>query len=140
MKLFKKVIFVVIILVSIFEMKSFAATGKINIEATRLRKENNTTSEILTNIYEGEKVEILEEKGEWVKIKYSGYTGLIKKEFVDISKNDNKENLTESKTENAKEDSNETINESILNSNEVKIIENCDKKRGEIFNFLPFST
>ena len=130
MKLFKKVIFILIVIVSILEIKSFASTGKINIEATRLRKENNTTSDVLTNIYKGEVVEIVEEKGEWVKIKYDDYTGFIKKEFVDIKettkteKNDNKTEKDEDKKETVSNYENtDKKEESSLEINQVKVIE-----------------
>ena len=87
MRSFKKIIIIFIMILSVFCVKAFANTGKINVSATRLRKENNTTSEIITKIYENEQVEILEELGEWVKVKYQKYTGYIKKEFVNITKN-----------------------------------------------------
>ena len=84
MKVFKKVLIILIMFISILSVKIYAKTGTINIDATRLRKENNTTSEILTNIYEDEEVEILEELGEWIKIKYKNQVGFIKKEFINV--------------------------------------------------------
>lgn len=85
MKRIKRIILISLITIYVFAINSFATTGTINIEATRVRKEKNTTSEILTNVYKNEKVEILDEDGEWVKIKYDNYTGYIKKEFVTIN-------------------------------------------------------
>ncbi len=84
MKDFKRIFVILIGFISILTIRSFASTGTINIEATRLRKQNNTTSDILTKIYKNEEVEIVEEVGEWVKIKYKEYTGYIKKQYVDI--------------------------------------------------------
>lgn len=85
MKKLKKVILISIILLYVLSIKTFADTGKVNIEATRIRKENNTTSEILTVIYEDDEVEILETKGEWLKIKYKEHTGYVMKRYIDIS-------------------------------------------------------
>ena len=74
---------------------SFADTGKVNVSATRLRKENNTDSDIITNIYEDDEVEIIGEAGEWYKVKYEGNTGYVKKEYLTVS---NKKNNTSVKT------------------------------------------
>ena len=49
-----------------------AATGKVNDNNIRMRKEPNTTSEIITNLYKNDSVEVLEKTGSWYKIKYEG--------------------------------------------------------------------
>lgn len=58
----KKISIITIILYMLFITSSFAATATIDVNSARLREEANTTSNILTNIYKGEKVEILEKK------------------------------------------------------------------------------
>lgn len=103
MKIVNKVTLISIIILYVLSIKSFAETGKINIEATRIRKENSTTSEILTVIYEGDEVEILEKKGEWIKIKYKNYAGYIMEKYVDTNSttsSNNKNTNTISKEEN----------------------------------------
>ena len=70
-KIFVIFCFVTIILIG----TAFAESGTVNVSATRLRKENNTDSDIITNIYEDDKVEILGEAGDWYQVKYEGDTG-----------------------------------------------------------------
>ena len=69
----KKISIITIILCS-FLVTSHAATATIDVSAARLRESANTTSNILTNIYKGEKVEILEQNGDWYKVKYGNNT------------------------------------------------------------------
>ena len=47
MKILKRIVVILIMLSSMLTIRVFANTGKINVSATRLRKENNTTSKIL---------------------------------------------------------------------------------------------
>lgn len=119
MKSLKKIMIIFIMVFSIFCVKSFAKTGTINVNATRLRKENNTTSEILTNIYEDDEVEIIEEFGEWVKVKYKKNTGYIKKEFVTIKEN---------KKEETKKDSVSNYENTDTISTTTKLLEESDLK------------
>lgn len=119
MKIFKKIILISIIILYLLTIITFADTGKINIEATRVRKEKNTTSEILTVIYKNEKVEILQTEGEWLKIKYKDYTGFVKKEFVDIQ---SEKNNSETNSNVKKENANNTVN-----TNQVSVYQNEDK-------------
>lgn len=82
MKIVKKISIIICIILCFFVSESLATTGKVNIEATRIRKETNTSSTILTVVYEGDKVEILETQGDWYKVKYGEYTGFVKKEYI----------------------------------------------------------
>lgn len=85
MKVSKKILFITFFIIGISTNLVFAATGKVSTQATRIRQEANTTSTIITVIYENDEVEILEESGEWYKIKYKKYTGYVKKEFIKIN-------------------------------------------------------
>ena len=50
----------------------------------KLRKEASTSSDQLTVIYGGQKVEVLEKKSNgWSKVKYSGKTGYVKSEYLE---------------------------------------------------------
>lgn len=82
MKISKKILFISFFMICISTNLVFANTGKVNIQATRVRKEANTTSTIVTVIYENDEVEILEESGDWYKVKYKNDTGYVKKEFI----------------------------------------------------------
>lgn len=60
---------------------SFAATATVNSTAVRIRETASTDANIVTNIYKEDEVEILEENGEWYKIKYGEKVGYAKAEF-----------------------------------------------------------
>jgi len=89
-KIFVTFSFITIILIGTV----FAESGTVNVSATRLRKENNTDSDIITNIYEDDKVEILGEAGDWYKVKYDGNTGYVKKQYITVSKTNTNSNAT----------------------------------------------
>ncbi len=60
-------------------------TGKMTVKDTvRLRKGQGTDSAILTNIFAGSTVNVLEQYSNgWAKVEYDGQTGYIKSEFID---------------------------------------------------------
>ena len=100
----------IICLISMFFINiSFAAnTGKIMVETARLREKPDTDSKILELTSQGDEVEILEEDGEWYKVKYNKIIGYIRKDLIEVEnktqnevKNENiTENLTQNETEN----------------------------------------
>ena len=101
MKVFKRLVLITAIMLITCTGISYAAqTGEVNTSGIRIRKEANTTSDILTVIYKGDKVEILDESGEWLKIKASGNTGYVKKEFIKLDKESSNKPANTSKTEN----------------------------------------
>lgn len=109
-------------------------TGKIKVETAKLREKPNTDSKILELTSEGDEVEILEENGEWYKVKYKNITGYLRTDLVQVENNENTkvennvsevENVTND-TENTTVTNNENNNqESASNTNvvEEKIIE-----------------
>lgn len=76
----------IICLISMFFINiSFAAnTGKIIVETARLREKPDTDSKVLELTSQGEAVEILEEDGEWYKVKYNKITGYIRKDLIEV--------------------------------------------------------
>ena len=53
-------------------------------DTVRLRKGQGTDSAILTNIFAGSTVNVLEQYSNgWAKVEYDGQTGYIKSEFID---------------------------------------------------------
>ena len=56
---------------------------KVNDSSVRIRKEPNTTSDILATLSKGTELDFVEESGEWSKIKYKNQFGYIKSEFLD---------------------------------------------------------
>lgn len=92
MKISKKILFITFFIICISANLVYARTGKVKIEAARVRQEANTTSNVITIIYKGDEVEILEESGDWYKIKYKDDTGFVKKDFLTENKEDTKNN------------------------------------------------
>lgn len=115
MKFFKKVFLIFWLAVILFIGTAFAETGKVNVSATRLREESNTDSNILTNIYKNDTVEILGESGDWYQVKYDGKTGYVKKEYVTLDKVQNNTTNTASSNTTSKNTTN-TANQ-VANNN-----------------------
>jgi len=55
---------------------------KVNTSGVRIRKEPNTTSDVLGTVYVGTKLDYLGKEGDWSKITFEGKTGYIKSEYV----------------------------------------------------------
>lgn len=76
---------ILLVILMILNINIFAITGSVNTPNIRVRKEANTTSEILGNLYLKDSVEILGKKGEWYQIKiHTGHVGYMKAEFIDV--------------------------------------------------------
>lgn len=86
MKKTLKILGIVLILIVLLAAYNFsiAATGKVNENNIRMRKEANTTSAIITNLYKNDEVEVLEKTGDWYKIKYEGKVGYMRSDLIDI--------------------------------------------------------
>lgn len=87
MKKTLKILGIVLILIVLLAAYNFsiAATGKVNENNIRMRKEANTTSAIITNLYKNDEVEVLEKTGDWYKIKYEGKVGYMRSDLIDIT-------------------------------------------------------
>ncbi|MDM5153251.1 SH3 domain-containing protein [Bacillus sp. DX1.1] len=87
-------------------------SGTINATSLRVRSEANTSSAILGNLKQGEKVTILGKAKGWAKISYKGKEGYISLEFVKIEAGKQEEKPGENITNGAQE--NGTINATSL--------------------------
>ena len=83
MNVIKKVFFIALMICTL-SVVSNASTGKINTDGARMRREPNTTSDVLTIVYSGETVEIIEKQGEWYKVKYGEHQGYIREDLMQI--------------------------------------------------------
>lgn len=112
MDIFKKVSLINLVAVTVLATTSFASTGTVTASALKLRKEPNTSAEVITSIYEDSSVEILEENGEWFKVKYDGETGYVASKFIkkgsSSTKTENKTTNTATNTTTEKEKTNTT--------------------------------
>ncbi len=83
----KKIIAIFLIMIILFALVSnvvFAKTGTINTTTVRMRREANTSSDILQLIGEESEVEILGEENGWYKVEYNGITGYVSSDYVDV--------------------------------------------------------
>lgn len=103
-----KIILICIIMIYMLINISFGTTGKLNIEASKVRLEPNTNSTVVTVIYRNDEVEIIDERDGWYKIKYSDYAGYVKKSFIDV-KNEEENTVSISNTEEVVDNSNVSI-------------------------------
>ncbi len=112
MDIFKKVSLINVVAVTVFATTSLASTGTVTASALKLRKEPNTSADVITSIYEDSSVEILEENGEWFKVKYDGETGYVASKFIkkgsSTTKTENKTTNTATNTTTEKEKTNTT--------------------------------
>ena len=100
----KKTLTVVLIFLGIMSIIianniAIAATGKVNDNNIRMRKEPNTTSEIITNLYKNDEVEVLEKTGDWYKIKYGKVTDNTSKPTTQTQQTEKPENEKPAQTE-----------------------------------------
>ncbi len=63
--------------------QAWASTATVKATAVRIRESASTDSNIITNLYEKDEVEILEENGEWYKVRYEGKEGYAKAEYFE---------------------------------------------------------
>ena len=82
MKKIKEIYIITLILIIIGITTSFAASGIVHTNGVRMRKEPSVESEIITNLHNGNKVEIIAKEAEWYKIKYEGQEGYIHSNYV----------------------------------------------------------
>lgn len=81
-----------------------ATTAIVNTDTLKLRKEASTDSTVLELLNQGEKLEIIEESGDWYKVKVNKMTGFVHKDYIKVD-----EDTTETKTEEPKTE--ETTNQ-----------------------------
>lgn len=84
-QIIKKLLIIVIYIgLIVIETKAYAVTGTTTNETTRLRREASTSSDTISLISQDTEVEITGEEGEWYQVTYSGYTGYIRKDMLEV--------------------------------------------------------
>lgn len=124
MKIMRKVIYIVAVaMISIFiyttNVKA-TTTLQVTADTLNLREKASTSSDIVTLLSKGEKCELIEESGDWYKVKYKTYTGYVSKEYV---KQENTNTSTQTTT-----DTQEGEDDSTNNSEELVITGKISKK------------
>lgn len=97
---------------------SFATTGIITGETVRLREKPTTSSSIMANLDQNEKVDVIKQEGDWYTVSYKGKEGYVSKTYIkvngEIIQNEpSTPDVTEEKTDSVKEE-----NEISLSSNQ----------------------
>lgn len=97
---------------------SMATTAIVNTDTLNLRKEASTNSIILEQLDKGQKVNVIEQSGDWVKIKVKGITGFVHKDYLKIQEDENKnEEVQNTTTENNIINENTLAENNVLNEN-----------------------
>ena len=87
MKLLKNVLIIVTMVIAfllITNSITLAKTVTVNTDTLKLRKEASTDSTTLELLNNGDKLEYIEETGDWYKVKVKGMTGYVHKDYVKI--------------------------------------------------------
>lgn len=109
MNRFKKISAMALGGIIILATTSFGKTGTVNApNGLILRKEASKSGEVVMTISDKSSVEILDESGEWYKVKYNDNEGYLFAEYVDAEKEEETEKTegTEESTEEQKEETN----------------------------------
>lgn len=120
---------IIMLLIIVLANKVQAATAIVTADTLNLRSQASTDSSIVKLLNKGEKLEIISEEGEWIKVSYNGAEGYVSKEYVEInddtqteSANQEQVNATEiTETENST--TNKTVTTAKLNTNtQIRIL------------------
>ena len=119
----KKIISTIVIILSILLLSSyvFGATGKITADTLNLKYSTTQSAKVIARIAKNQEVEILEDNGEWLKVKYKDYTGYVSSKFV--SKEETKEEPASEKKEESTESSQPVENTETKKEETSKVVE-----------------
>lgn len=105
----KRILYIFIFLTVIVFINTNIVKGttvEITTETLNLRAKASTDSNIVALISIGDECEVLDEEGDWYKVKYGEYTGYISKEYAKVvgeesnkENSDNNENSTDTNEE-----------------------------------------
>lgn len=135
MKMIKKVIYLIALMVMFFVINptvlNAVTTVKVTTDTLNLRKKASTQSDIVTLLSQGDTCELIEEKGDWYKIKYKNYTGYVSKEYVKKNGDSNQKADNKSDTD-KKEDSADKKDDNKSNSDVTSVNNTGVKSTGKI--------
>lgn len=108
MKIVKKIVYImflaIVSLIMYSTITKAATTITVATETLNLRKKASTSSDIIATLSEGVQCELIEESGDWYKVKYKTYTGYVSKEYVkkneDTTTNDTNQDNNEEENQN----------------------------------------
>lgn len=107
-----------------------ANTAKVNVDTANLRETADENSKILKQLSLNDNLEVVEESGDWYKVKNSNVTGYVRKDLVTVE--NKKENTNTSNTSNTQNSENTSIanteNKSEETTNEQIVVEDTKLK------------
>lgn len=124
MKLVKNVLTILVLIMAILIINSShinAKTLTVNTDTLKLRKEASTNSTILELLNYGEKLQYIEESGDWYKVKIRGITGYVHKDYVKVKEDNTATNNVVSNTTTSE---NNTINNNVTNNTQTNTVSN----------------
>ena len=81
----------IILFITFIATTSMATTAIVNTDTLNLRKEASTDSTILEQFDKGQKLDVIEQSGDWVKVKANGMTGYVHKDYIKLQEDENEE-------------------------------------------------
>lgn len=146
---------IIMLLIIVLANKVQAATATVTADTLNLRSQASTDSSIVKLLNKGEKLEIISDDGDWIKVNSNGAEGYVSKEYVEINEDAQKESTNKeqqntsetTETENSTETNttatsaklnadtqirilpliNSSILENIASGSEVKVITSTNK-------------
>lgn len=109
------IIAILITLMIIFSVNTYADTATVNTETLNLRKEASTSSSIVELLNMNTELEIIEESGDWYKVNHGNNTGYVKKEYVKVKE------TTENNTNPTTEEVSNTVTEETTGKSIIKV-------------------
>lgn len=103
MKMKKQVVIgMLVTVISLLMISNFsmAQTATVNTDTLKLRKEASTDSAVLELLNQGQKLEILEQSGNWAKVKVNNMTGYVHTDYIKIEEETTKTNTQTQNTVN----------------------------------------
>lgn len=77
-----KICMIIAVFMLLNNIEVFATNGVVNTDTLKLRKEASTSSTVLELLSINDKVEIMEESGDWYKVKYNNIVGYVSKQYI----------------------------------------------------------
>lgn len=105
---------------------AFASTGKVTGKTVRIRESADGSSNIITNAYRNDTVNVLEDSGSWYKVEYEGKTGYISKDFVEVKEENSNTVASDPTSENVIPSDNQTSE--VSSNKETKIEKDANLK------------
>lgn len=124
MKLLKKILAItfIIALVCIIKTTCFATTAIVNTDTLKLRKEASTDCEVLELLSQNQELEVIEQSGDWYKVKHNQIAGYVHKDYIKVKEETvENENTVENTITTNQEEPIEPQNENNNNENTIPV-------------------